>query len=449
MGPGLQNPRPTSAPASGSGRPFTPTSAPIAGGTIDFPGLASLYDGTWQTPLHAANSSPPTSPWPWRMEPYLQGNSAAASNGSLPDHQSTWVDRSGLQQATAPEERRPALPQYEPRMSKTVPGQPRALDWLTEEGKVRFTEVEDAIHSQWGRSNHYRSTCLLLCEDWRHSDPLDLMALFSPDNMPPVGSPRAKYSYKDHGVAFTRAKVWFESVNRTAGNLDVYLNTGPFKPMDASHLCHQEHCIIHVVYEPAHINHDRSQCCSRAKFLRSEGKDVPELCSIHVPPCLMQNAATTALEIHYQQFTVLSMANDLPLPVPPTKPFRYPYPTFEGRLPCRFPSLIVGPADLVNKPTSEKITQRPTLRCDFCTQDVLRNFATIHGFWCHIVNKHQGVENDVRLAVVRESASRWRRYWEIYSGGGKRANSTSLKLEQTTHEGFCWSDVLAWSLRWG
>lgn len=288
MGPGLQNPRPTSAPASGSRRPFTPTSAPIAGGTIDFPGLASLYDGTWQTPLHAANSSPPTSPWPRRVEPYLQGNSAAASNGSLPDHQSTSVDRSGLQQATAPEERRPALPQYEPRMSKTVAGQPRALDWLTEEGKVKFTEVEDAIHSQWGRSNHYRSTCLLLCEDWRHSDPLDLMALFSPDNMPPVGSPRAKYSYKDHGVAFTRAKVWFESVNRTAGNLDVYLNTGPFKPMDASHLCHQEHCIIHVVYEPAHINHDRSQCCSRAKFLRSEGKDVPELCSIHLPPCLMQ-----------------------------------------------------------------------------------------------------------------------------------------------------------------
>ena len=48
--------------------------------------------------------------------------------------------------------------------------------------------------------------------------------------------------------------------------------------MDGSHLCHHEHCIVHLTYESADTNLDRWNCCLEARFLRQEGRKVPEHC---------------------------------------------------------------------------------------------------------------------------------------------------------------------------
>ncbi|KAL9034399.1 MAG: hypothetical protein Q9180_005428, partial [Flavoplaca navasiana] len=310
LGLGLQDPRPTSAPSFGPTRGAAPTSAFHSPTSRDSDYSPGSTTGTFVSPIQSsdhdalcyppftANQSAPATPWPQMATANFQDDSdtesATTATDAIPG--STVVSRapstaevvSSTNEAMVLDESRPLLPRYEIRLSKTTPGQPKALDWLTTEGKAKFTEFEDAILNRWGQSRGHRSTCLLVCEDWRHSDPLDIMALFSLDNIPAVGSPRAKFSYKDHGVSFVRAKVWFEKLHRTAGDLDVFLNTGDCKPMDASHLCHHEHCIKHVVYEPAHINHDRQECCNRAKFLRSEGRDVSEHCTAHDPPCMMQ-----------------------------------------------------------------------------------------------------------------------------------------------------------------
>ena len=310
LGLGFPDPRPTSAPSSWPAQGSGPTSAfhpPVSRDLSHFPGStfgagASPTQNSGSiarhTPSYNPNHSAPATPTGRVSAGYFRDESDTDSDTSAIDARPASRTISSelpvvqtvgsTDQASTSDEPRPVVPRYGIRMSKTIPSQPKALDWQTTQGKVHFIEFEDEIFARWGQLRSHWSTCLLVCEDWRHSDPLDIMALFSPENMPPVGSPRAKYSYKDHGVSLARAKVWFEKLQRTAGDLDVLLNTGPFKPMDASHVCHHEHCIKHVVYEPAHINHDRQECCNRAKFLRSEGRDVPEHCTVHGPPCMMQ-----------------------------------------------------------------------------------------------------------------------------------------------------------------
>lgn len=70
------------------------------------------------------------------------------------------------------------------------------------------------------------------------------------------------------------------------------LGYGPYKPMDGSHLCHHEHCLIHLDYESAVINVDRWNCCLKARFLR---QDRSEICDKYSPPCMMQHAARSLL----------------------------------------------------------------------------------------------------------------------------------------------------------
>ena len=152
---------------------------------------------------------------------------------------------------------------------------------------MHFFHSLEALMTSWGVSLHYTGTCILVPEDWRPARPLDLMALFSVDNVPAPGSARAWYSYRDHGTTLARARAWF-SAFRTGTDFDNFMGTTGYQPMDASHLCHHEHCIVHVEYEPADINQERNECARHAKFLRSDRRHIPEECARHNPPCMMQ-----------------------------------------------------------------------------------------------------------------------------------------------------------------
>ena len=126
---------------------------------------------------------------------------------------------------------------------------------------------------------------MLLPEDWKALESIDLMAIFS---APPAGgSSRAWYSYSDHATSLARAIAWYAEP-RKAADLDQFLSCGPWMPKDGSYLCHHKHCIIYLTYESAAMNLDRRDCCLEARFLRQDNREVPKYCTKHSPPCLMQ-----------------------------------------------------------------------------------------------------------------------------------------------------------------
>lgn len=180
-----------------------------------------------------------------------------------------------------------SLPSYDIRVCKKA-AQIKALPWLHQPAKIKYDETYRHLLAPWWLSLRHTGTCLLLPQDWRFSDPLDLMALFAPDNCPSRNAARLWYSHANYGTTLARAKVWFDQLYRTGLDLDIFIGCSEYKPMDASHLCHHGHCVIHVIYESADINQDRQNCCRRARFLRAEGRAVPNHCTLHEPPCMMQ-----------------------------------------------------------------------------------------------------------------------------------------------------------------
>ena len=184
-------------------------------------------------------------------------------------------------------DRKADVPTYRVKRSKKTPGQQRGLDWLSAAGKDHFDNTLEVLLAQWGVKAGHRGTCVLLPEDWKALEPVDLMAIFQNHELP-SGSGRAWYSYSDHATSLGRAAAWFGSWPHKAADLDQFLNCGPYKPKDGSHLCHHEHCIVHLVYESAAKNQERWNCREEARFLRRDDIEVPEHCTKHSPPCLMQ-----------------------------------------------------------------------------------------------------------------------------------------------------------------
>ena len=186
------------------------------------------------------------------------------------------------------------VPMYPVKRSKKTHGQQRAIDWLTAAGKAYFDSTHAMFLAQWGVKAGHRGTCVLLPEDWKAMDPVDLMETFDDYQLPSGGSGRAWYSYSDHATTLARALAWYGEPRRGA-DLDNFIDCGPYKRKDGSHLCHHEHCIIHVTYELADINWDRWNCCLEARFLRQDGREVPEHCTKYSPPCLMQVSCLLSL----------------------------------------------------------------------------------------------------------------------------------------------------------
>lgn len=190
---------------------------------------------------------------------------------------------------------RNSIPEYMMKSSKKVPEQQRGLDWLKFSSKNKFDETYKRLLAGWGVKPNHKGTCVLLAEDWKALEPVKHMEMLESHGHPSSGAGRAWYSQSDHATTLARALAWFGVWPRKGIELDNFLGCGPFQPKDASHLCHHEHCIIHLVYESAATNQDRNECCHEARFLRQEGKDIPEHCARHSPPCLMQVSRTVEL----------------------------------------------------------------------------------------------------------------------------------------------------------
>ena len=112
------------------------------------------------------------------------------------------------------------VPAYNCPMSEMFPDQLKALAWLTQVGRTDFDTSFTKLLAGWGVSPRHTGTCVLVLEEWKSSDPLDLMAWFSHDSVPLAGSPRARYTYTDHRTTLARAKVWFAEPSRTGVELD-------------------------------------------------------------------------------------------------------------------------------------------------------------------------------------------------------------------------------------
>ena len=192
--------------------------------------------------------------------------------------------------------RKLSIPKYEVKRSKKKNNQ-RGAEWIGETAKNDFATYYESLLAPWGVKPGHQGTCVLCPEDWRFSDPLDLMALFSKDNCPTLETSRAWYSYSDHGTSLARARAWFNKWPRSGIEHDNFIGSGPFKPMDASHLCHHGLCILHLVYEGADTNQDREDCRKEARRLRQAGEQVPEKCTKHDPPCMMQVSPTLLISM--------------------------------------------------------------------------------------------------------------------------------------------------------
>ena len=130
------------------------------------------------------------------------------------------------------------IPIYDIKSSKKYMQQERGLDWLTFKAKKSFDDSQENLLSQWGVKPGHTGTCVLCPEDWRLHDPLGLESCLTdkPKHLPEPGTPRAAYSYSDHATSWARAAVWFKQWPRSGIELDNFLGSGPFTPMDASHL---------------------------------------------------------------------------------------------------------------------------------------------------------------------------------------------------------------------
>ena len=180
------------------------------------------------------------------------------------------------------------MPSYSVRLSANAPEQIKAMDWLGTAAKGVFEAELTHRLAQWGVNRSHQGTCVLIPEEWKGLDPMDLLPLFKVENCPNAQSSRLRYQHSDHNTTFARSKAWFDKWPRSGLELDNFVGSGPFQPMDASHTCHQHLCIAHIVYESADINQDRKRCFSLARELKRQKQAIPEFCKEHDPPCRLQ-----------------------------------------------------------------------------------------------------------------------------------------------------------------
>lgn len=342
----------------------------------------------------------------------------------------------------------PPVPEYSIKLSKLTPNQQRGLDWLSSAARDKFANSWEGVLSSWGVRPSHKGTCVILPEAWKAMDPKDIMESFQDYEHPTSSDDRATWGFRDHSTTMARAAAWFlEDWPRRGGDLDNFLGCGPFRPMDAFHLCHHDHCLVHITYEGADINQDRTNCCNEARILRHNGADIPEHCMSHSPPCLLQHAALTTFEVFRIQLFVLRSALGVEQPRPLPRPRYYKYPTHETQLPikARLSAIKFDERDLATNPMTVKKYGKPDLICVFCT--CLKAFSSIINLWSHYIRQHDAVSNDERLAEVKRTAALWDTYWTDHSEGGKNS-PTKTKLRQVlAGNDFAWEDVLDWGLR--
>lgn len=315
------------------------------------------------------------------------------------------------------------MPLYEtkrsndPKRTRLNPQQ-RAIIWMTSDGKEHFDQRLTSILADWGVSPVHKGACLSLPAAWAAIDPMKLMEMFDYPKCPLKGADRPVsfilsspartlanyekvYKLDDHTTSLTRAAAWFEN-NRWSESpprgvdLDNFLGSSRWQNVHGSHLCHQDLCLLHLVLESSQLNEDRKKCYERARFLRGEGKPIPERCDCeqHVPKCFMRLAALTSYESYLRQFAVLRQARGLPpIQSPPQRPRRHPFRTFEYQIPLKFcegpPPSVAAYGILTGL---QPYRDKPDLICPFCTR--ITGFASVLAIWSHLFHQYEDKSNN-------------------------------------------------------
>ncbi|KAL8819225.1 MAG: hypothetical protein Q9223_002307, partial [Gallowayella weberi] len=180
----------------------------------------------------------------------------------------------------------PPAPEYEVTESPAIPGQQQGIEWLTANSKKLFDLVfANVVGRSGGVTPTHQGTCVLCFKDSGQDNSSAELR-----HLPSLQSSPLMYQYSDYSTTFTRAVGWFGLWRRTGVLLDNFQGhtNRCYKPMDATQLCHQEHCGMHITYELVEVKEDRKRCAAEARTARQEHKDIPTSCSRHSPPCLLQ-----------------------------------------------------------------------------------------------------------------------------------------------------------------
>ena len=293
---------------------------------------------------------------------------------------------------------------YDICQSKQISNQQKDLSWLTLSFKEKYDSTYTTFHARWNRIVNYVGTCLLISKDWRSTDSLNLITLFNSKNIFIASSFRALFSYEDYQTFFVRIKVWYTKWSRTNFDLNNLLSCEFYKSMNASHLCHHEHCVIYIVYESADINEFRKTCLKKTRFLRSEKQFVFVECDLHDSSCIMQmsffvavslifannnqHAAFISFESYRHQFQILVEVNDLSSLKLLPRSRRYSYSTFEFLLLLQYLAVVINRNELIFESFSSAKKNRSNLICDFCSFIRLKFYANIVKLWAHMIHEH-------------------------------------------------------------
>ena len=167
--------------------------------------------------------------------------------------------------------------------------QQRDFSWFSTLAKENHDQKREHKLIQWKMTSEHKSICVFCSDDWKHFDFLNLMTLCFKDNYSFQTATRAWYSYLNHETSFARATAWFDvKWSRSNVKFDNFMNYESYKSMNVFHLCHQNHCLIHVIYESVHINQDRKRCHRLTQFFRQQKKEISEHCTKHEFFCKMQ-----------------------------------------------------------------------------------------------------------------------------------------------------------------
>ena len=271
----------------------------------------------------------------------------------------------------------------------------------------------------------------------------------------------------DHSTTWSRASAWFQSAPHSGLEFDNFLGSGPFVPMEGSHLCHKGLCVNphHSVYEDVRTNASRKQCHTTAQDMRRMGIPVPKFCANHPQdPCLLQvsrgilrgkvltksqHACLTVYESFLIQFSVMRRAKNMPDIAHPSRPGNHPFSTFETSLPLSFVdcAITADPANLTNCEIAISPKSTVLFHCKYCL--VASSFKSVSGFWAHIRDGHPLVPIALRLEDVKHAGSIWRAAKEQDHSRGTLSNSDDTvwsQVGQMLETTFDWEVFCSWKL---
>jgi hypothetical protein len=141
---------------------------------------------------------------------------------------------------------------------------------------------------------------------------------------------------------------------------------------------------------------------------------------------------------------VLRQALNMPPMVPPSRPRRHPYSTFEYEVDLKFCNGLPSLAAFDLLPIQEPESGRVELICPFCTR--INSFVGLVPIWSHIFHQHKEKTNAERLEAIREKGKIWREHSAGKTHRGKK-DPMMVKLAQAEKLDFNWEVVISWRLR--